>query len=337
MILNNFPCRIGVPNQKVCETRKEAISRINAHNGITDVYATLYNQKKVVDKVVFDFDVTDEEDDKYDTWQELIDDYRKLKEYVEDEGWSYMCVLSGGGMHFYIKSTERRLEYPRDALREAQQTIQDDLDLQTDDAIFGDTERIFRVPNTYHPGAERYCVPLKPEEIYIDPPELFELGEEQRFDIKALVDGSAYPVHQHDSAGSVYAPFESGDRIEGNFNPAEVEPEGTLFPIYPCISNLLQNWRDYERKGHGLGFRRRFLIILHLKETGHTYEETVSILKKYMSSEEFYHCVRDEKQVRQIYRRDDLIFPECDKLMTEVPCIHNPPERECESKDSLYV
>lgn len=337
MILNKTPIRVGVPSQRVCHTREEAIDRINRHNGATDVYASLYNGDNIVDKIVFDFDVEPGDEDKYDDWDSMLSDFRRLSEHIEDEGWSQMSVLSGGGMHKYIKSAEYRLEYPRDALREAQQKFQEELDLKTDDAIFGDIERIFRVPNTWHPGAGRYCIPLEHEEIYLPREKLFELAEDQRFEIETITQGESYPVHQHDSAGSSYTSHETGERIEADFNPAEVAPEGAIFEIYPCISNLLQNWDTMEQRGHGLGFRRRFLVILHLKETGHTYKETVQILKKYLSSEEFHHCVRDEKQPRQVYRRDDMIFPECDRLMTEIGCIHDPPEDPCEDKDSLYI
>lgn len=336
MILNKTPIRVGVPSQRVCNTREEAIERINRHNGATDVYASLYNGDNIVDKVVFDFDVEPQDEDKYDAWGPMMEDFRRLSEHIEENGWSQMSVLSGGGMHKYISSSEYPLEHPRDALREAQQKIQEELDLKTDDAIFGDIERIFRVPNTWHPGAQRYCIPLRHEEIYLPKEDLFDLASDQRFDADPITEGAPYPIHEHDSAGSSYASFKTGQQIEGNFNPAEVEPEGVLFDIYPCISNLLQNWDTLEQKGHGLGYRRRFLVILHLKERGHTYQETISILKKYLSSEEFHHCVRGEKQVRQIYRRDDLLFPECDRLMTEVPCIHDD-ENPCEDKDSLYI
>lgn len=334
MILNRTPVRVGTPHQKVCHTKQEALDRINRHNGHTDVYVTLYNG--VIDKVVWDFDIEPGDEDKYDDWEGMIEDYRSLKERIEDEGYSYMCVFSGGGMHFYLKTRESKLEYPRYAIKTVQQKYQKELQLKSDTQVFGDVERIFRVPNTWHPGHERYCIPLLPEEIYLPKDEIVELAQEQRFDIEPIQPGDDYPIHKHDKAGTRFS-FE-GDKVVGNFNPAEVEPENTVMPIYPCISNLLQNWEDMEKKGHGLGFRRRFLIILHLKETGHTYEETVSVLKKYLSRNEFKHCVYDEKQVQQIYKRDDLLFPACKQLATEIPCIHKPEnDQPCESRDSLYL
>lgn len=335
MILNRFPCRIGVPNQKVCETKAEAFERINRHNGATDIYATLYNGDGIVDKICWDFDVAPDDDDKYNDWDEMLHDFRRLTDYLDAKGYSQMSVFSGGGLHKYVKATERRLENPRSALREVQKTIQRDLGLRTDDAIFGDIERIFRVPNTYHPEEKRFCVPLEPHEAYYNKSALVDLAQEQRFSVDPVTEGEPYPIHKHDSAGNKFAPFETGQKVQGNFNPAEVEPEGVMFEIYPCIANILQNWREMEKHGHGIGFRRRFLVILHLKEVGHTYQETVQVLKKYLSPEEFYHCVRDEKQVRQIYRREDLLFPECDRLMTEIPCIHEQDD-PCEDKDSIY-
>lgn len=337
-MLNRFPCRVGTPHQKWCETRREAIERINRHNGVTDVYVSLYNDG-VVDKVAWDFDIEPDGDDKYSSWEEALEDFRKMTLHFEDKGWQQMSVLSGGGLHKYLKTNPVELEYPRYALKEVQEKFQQELDLKTDDAIFGDIKRIMRVPNTYHPGAQRYCIPLKSDEVFLEKEELFELAETQREETQVMTEGDPYPIAQHDRMGSQYTSMNGeGTKVPGNFNPAEVEPEGTLFPIYPCISNLLQNWDDMEQKGHGLGFRRRFLIILHLKETGHTYEEAVGILKKYLSHEEFRHAVYDEKQVEQIYKRDDLLFPKCESLMKEIPCIHQPEDNDpCDSKDDLYI
>lgn len=338
MLLNRFPCRVGTPIQQWCDTKEEALTRINAHNGATNVYVSIYNND-IIDKVAWDFDIDPEKDDAYDDWEDMLADFRKLTEQIDEDGYQQMSVLSGGGMHKYMKTVPENLEHPKAAIAEVQKQYQNDLDLMTDTTLFGDTKQIMRVPNTYHPGAGRYCIPLKPEEVYYEPEELFGLAEEQRTGINPLTKGEAYPIRQHDKMGSGYTSFGTdGEQISGNFNPAEVEPEGTVFPIYPCIANLLQNWEQMDQKGHGLGFRRRFLIILHLKETGHSYEETVSILKKYMSEKEFYHAVYDEKQVRQIWKRDDMLFPRCDSLMEEIPCIHDPEENdECEDKDTLYV
>lgn len=336
MLLNRFPCRVGTPHQKWCDTKQEALERINRHNGVTDVYVSIYNND-IIDKVAWDFDIDDEKDDAYDTWEEAMADFRKMTEHFEEQGWQQMSVLSGGGLHKYLKTVPEKLEHPRPAIEEVQRKFQQELELNTDDAIFGDAKRIMRVPNTFHPGAQRYCIPLTNEQVYWDKDELFELAQEQQFPDNPVTPGDSYPIRQHDKMGSQYTAFgDGGTKVTGNFNPAEVEPEGTLFPIYPCISNLLQNWEQMEQKGHGLGFRRRFLIILHLKETGHEYEECVQVLKKYLSDREFHHAVYDEKQVEQIYKRDDMLFPKCKSLMKEIPCIHEQGD-PCESKDDLYL
>lgn len=333
MILNKFPCRVGVPEQRKCQTKQEALERINRNNGVTDVYATLYNGS--VDKIVWDFDVAPDDKTRYSTFEDALSDFQKMTEFFEDRGWSQMSVFSGGGLHKYLKTVDAKLQNPRVAIREVQRKYQDQLELKTDEAIFGDVERVFRVPNTWHPRAERFCVPLRHEEVFYEPEDIFELAQSQRFGINAITEGEGYPILKHDRAASSIPSFQTGDQISGNFNPAEVEPEEVVFRIYPCISNLLKNWRTMDTRGHGLGWRRRFLTILHLKEKGHTYQETVAILKKYLGDEEFHHCVYDEKQVAQIYKRDDLIFPRCNQLMTEVPCIHRD-NRPCEDKDTLY-
>lgn len=336
MLLNRFPCRVGTPAQRWCDTKEEAMQRINAHNGVTDVYVSIYNCD-IVDKIAWDFDIDTEKEDAYDDWKGALADFRKLTERLEDEGYAQMSVLSGGGLHKYMKTVPENLSNPRAAIKTVQQKFQQEEDLNTDTAIFGDFKRIMRVPNTFHPGAQRYCVPLEKDEVYLSKEELFERAEAQR-SVKAVTDGTGYPIRQHDKMGTSYTMDGDGEKIPGSFNPAEVEPEGTLFPIYPCIANLLKNWQNMEAQGHGLGYRRRFLIILHMKETGHEYEETVAILKKYLSDREFHHAVYDEKQVRQIYQRDDMLFPKCESLMQEIPCIHKPEKDEpCDSKNDLYV
>ena len=337
MILDRFPCRIGTPNQKVCHTPEEAFRRINAHNGATDVYATLYNGNNVIGKAVWDFDIEEDQDDKYGEWGEALADFRRLSERLAEENYQQMSVFSGGGLHKYLKTTEYTLDRPRNALRAVQRKFQDELDLKTDEQIFGDTERIFRVPNTYHPSRQRYCIPLEHDEIYQEIDELIELAQEQRYDVDPIVGEEEYPIHKHDEATGMHSSLDVGSKIEGNFNPAEVEPEDVIFPIYPCIANLLKNYDEVECKGHGLGFRRRFLVILHLRETGHEYQECVQILKNYLSTEEFRHCVRKERQPQQIYQRKDLLFPDCERLQAEIPCIHHPEEDDpCTDRNTLY-
>ena len=336
MILEKAPLRIGTPEQRKYDSLDEALKVVNQHNGVTDVYATLYNGS--INKVVWDFDVEEGNDDKYESLEEALQDFRKLSEDIEDKGYSQMSVFSGNGLHKYMRTRDVKMENPRAAIKEVQKKFQHELELNTDEQVFGDIERIFRVPNTWHPGAQRFCIPLDHEEIYLEPDEIYELAQNQRTDINPITEGGEYPIGQHDRAGSSIPSFQSGRQIEGDFNPAEIEPEGTVLPIYPCIANMLKNHDEMDTKGHGLGFRRRFLIILHLKETGHTYQECVSILKKYLSNEEFYHCVRDEKQPEQVYKRDDLLFPRCNQLMTEIPCIHDPENDDpCESKDDIYL
>ena len=330
MILNQFPTRVGTPNQRWLDTKQEALEMINRHNGYTHIYAALYPQG-IIDKIVWDFDRDD-----YDSWDDMMCDFRRLTRELDDEGYSQMSVFSGRGLHKYLATESFKPEQPKSVLKTVQTKYQSELDLNSDDAIFGDVKRIFRVPNTYHPIAGRYCIPLTQDEVLsYSQEDIYELAQSQRNGISPITSGDKYSIRKYDKAGNSMAPSYSGSKIDGDFNPAEVEPEGVLFPIYPCISNILQNWRDMEQKGHGMGYRRRFIVILHLKETGHTYEEAVSVLKKYMSEEEFYHCVYDEKQVRQVYMRDDLLFPSCDRLQTEIPCIHTE-DNPCEKRDTIY-
>lgn len=336
MLLNRTPIKIGTPHQRSYDTKEEALNRINQHNGVTDVYVQLY-PTDVIDKVYWDFDYNPDDPEQYSDHSVMLNDYRALTYHLKDQGWQQMSVLSGGGLHKYIKTTEVTLENPGAAIKNVQEKFQEEVAISSDPNVFGNTAQIMRVPNTWHPGRGRYCIPLTYDEIMENSwDELVELAQEQRFDVNPIVPGDEYPIAKHDKATNFMSPLQSGGKIEGNFNPAELEPENVKFPIYPCISNLLKNQDEMESKGHGLGFRRRFLVILHLKETGHSYQEAIQILKKYLTPEEYRHCVREEEQVKQIYQRDDLLFPSCDNLMQEIPCIHEEHD-PCESKDELYI
>jgi len=332
MILNRFPVFIGTPQQKRFDDKERAMKYINQQNGLTDVYVSLYNDG-VIDKVVWDFDYDPESKAQYHDWSRLLEDFRKLTYTLRDEGYKQMSVFSGNGIHKYLKTEVVELEKPKQAIREVQEKYQRELDINSDEAVFGDIRRIFRVPNTYNPGAGRFCVPLKPEDVEKDIDELKSLSQEQRFPENTIEGEKEYKIGKHDSKSSWKGnPMEN--KVEGDF---DFDGEGAIFPIYPCMANLLKNREEIEDEGHGLGYRRRFLIILHLKETGHTIDETKNILEEYLSDDEFFHCVYEESQVEQIYKRKDLLFPRCNKLMQEVPCCHEPEnDSPCEMKDSIY-
>ena len=331
MILKRFPVFVGTPEQRKFDSPDKAFEYINRHNGLTDVYDSLYNNG-VIDKVVWDFDYDVNSEDQYSDWETLWSDVQKLTYELRKGGYKQMTVFSGNGVHKYLKTVECELSKPKKAIRKVQEKYQSSLGINTDEAVFGDVRRIFRVPNTYNPSAERFCIPLKPEDIEKDIDDIKSLADGQRF-VDAIEGENEFNILKYDCKTN-WQENPLDNKIEGNFSVGE---GATLFETYPCITNLLENYDNIEKKGHGLGFRRRFLVILHLKETGHTIQETREILKDNLSEEEYLHCVHNEGQVEQIYKREDMLFPRCDSLMQEIPCIHNPKEGEkCPKKDSLY-
>jgi len=265
-------------------------------------------ESAILDKMFFDLDSDN-----------CFENTHKLHKWCVKNDYKHTVVFSGRGFHVYIfTSLEHKLRNKKGALTNAQRFIADKVGLSIgeskekdlDEKIIGDICRITRIPNTYHIVAKRFCIPLTRDQFEKSTfVELKELATKQNKVTNIITGRKVFDMDIFDCEPDTY----NGNHIEEKVievNTEDLIPRMTKVP--PCVANLL-------KKGK-CNYKERFHIILFLKEKGFMLSETVALLKKYLTPDRFKHCIRDEKQPQYLYRRDDLIFPSCEKISEDRLC-----------------
>ena len=331
MIFNEFPREVGPP-RKVVLNRKGYLDFINIHNGKKKaVYSSVYSfanviskvgEKKykpnydsaVVDKIYFDFD-----DKSCNAYEECNNLHKEcLKQNLK-----HVVVMSGRGYHCYIFLKKNKLNYPKEAIKEAQNYFINKLNLTVDPQVIGNVAQMARIPNTYNPKAKRFCIPLTKGQ--------FEKGDyiikinakKQNFVDNIYIGEKLFDISKFDNK-----PTNGFDALRLNSEsllPRQCSSEngGVKVETPPCIQYLLNK----ETKG----WKDRYLIILYYKEKGLMINDIYKILEEHLSEKKLYHCVKEERQLQYLFGRDDLCFPSCDIMEQEDRC-----PGKCKFKDKLY-
>lgn len=283
---------------------------INKYNGVTGVYRTIYNFRNkvenynaVIDKVYFDFDVTEDN-------LELIET-RKLHEFLKEKGIRHSLYFSGRGFHLYIyteKIFAGDLLNPRVALQNVFDDLKKKLDLHPDKKTRGDLMRISRLPNTMNIKSKLYCIELSPEELYLEKKEIEKLAESPR-SIKIERTGKLIDLKKFDGDLWYKPPkIEFDSKLED-----EINSEFLFKNIPKCVTNLLL-------KGNP-NHRERFIIITALRDLCYSKEQVENILEKFLTEKKFYHCLFEEDQLEYLFERQDLLFPHCRTISEEGNCV----------------
>lgn len=311
MLFKGFPREMGPP-RKVVHNKKEYLDYINLYNGKKKIYTSIYYfptyiyepyykpdyNSAVVDKIYFDFD-----DKSCNAYKECM----KLHLECDKENLKHCIIMSGRGYHLYIFCKIYIILYKKEAIRGAQQYFIDKLKLTVDRQVLGNVAQLARIPNTFNLKGGRFCITLTRKQFELGDYFIKHLAKEQNFvkDVimgKELLDISEYDI-EPPSDFSLDIPKLL---INTKFNIS------SLKEIPPCISKLMEN-KNCRWKG-------RYLIILYFKEKGYLKEEVFQILKECLSEKKLKHCIKEEKQLQYLFRRDDLMFPSCETLMSDGFC-----------------
>lgn len=280
----------------------EFVELINLYNGKADCYTTLYNynrelgaqnqQTVEVDKIFFDFDE-----------EGCIEDVRRLHKGLLKENKKHIIFFSGRGFHVYIFCKVYNLSYPRSAVKNAQLTYILRLGIGVDDKVIGDIARLARLPNTWNPRRQRFCIPVSSEDLEKGIEFIREKAKKQNFKYdfygEELLDMKKYDhINEEDAAKIALL--------------KEIPKEGisTNLEFPECIKKALAK--------PDLGYDERYSVILFCRDGLHLFvNETVDILQKYLSQSKFEHCMREAPrkygQVSYLYERPTLFF-NCDKM-----------------------
>ena len=157
-------------------------------NKFTNVYYTTFSFFKydnpatdghnaVIDTIPFDFDSKD--------LQASLDDAKKLVSWCHRHSIDPRVTFSGGkGFHVFLDIIPMKLKNPKRTLSQFCTELSAAAEFTTvDTVIFGDTNRLIRIPNTIHSKSKLYCIPLNSDEFTdLSLDQILELATEQQFD-----------------------------------------------------------------------------------------------------------------------------------------------------------
>jgi len=241
-----FPHRIRV------KTEKDALRYINLYNGKKNLYKSLYrvtNNGYLIDKIFFDFDG---EKSHYAT--------KKFTKFLHNDNIAFKVHFSGRGFHIFIpviikeKITDYKL-----SIRELQKAILDTYNLlkYCDPHVIGDIARVVRIPNTFNLRANRYCIPLRYNDIIdLSYEEIRELAVKQRWIIDYAVKGKKLELKNVKK------------KEHKEYDNHVIIVEG----VEPCINRILEKRNPTHDE--------RFLLVLHYKELGENMNQIVERFKK---------------------------------------------------------
>jgi len=241
-----FPHRIRV------KTEKEALRYVNLYNGKKNLYKSLYkitDNGYVIDKIFFDFDG---EKSHYAT--------KKFAKFLHDDNIAFKVHFSGRGFHIFIPVVikEKITDYKL-SIRKLQEEILDTYNLRKycDPHVIGDTARVVRIPNTFNLRANRYCIPLRYEDIQLSFEEIKELAKKQRWIINYAVKGRKLELKNVEKIKKYKTNVSNSIVVEG---------------IEPCINRILEKRNPTHDE--------RFLLVLHYKELGENMNQIVERFRK---------------------------------------------------------
>ncbi|MHA1868723.1 MAG: hypothetical protein ACTSXD_11820 [Candidatus Heimdallarchaeaceae archaeon] len=310
MLFSTFPREVGPP-RKVVTDMKQFLDYINLYNGKRKaLYTSIYMFKNIneewkpdynsaiVDKLYFDFD-----DKSCNAWEEC----NRLHQTCFEQNLKHIVVFSGRGYHLYIFTTHYNPTYKKEAIRGGQTYFIDKLNLTVDRQVLGNVAQLARIPNTYHSKAKRFCIPLTKEQFEKGDKFIKHLAKEQNFVKDIIIGEKLFDLKRFDIKKEPEFNLNLPEITSKSFNTTSITRD-----LPPCILNILnkeiKRWKD------------RYLIILYFKEKGYTREEVLEILKKYLTKQKLYHCIKEERQLQYLFERDDLVFPSCKRMKEDGFC-----------------
>jgi hypothetical protein len=314
-----FPRELGFPQRScIVYNLEEFLQKINLHNHKTDTYSSLYsfdrfqtngkpdyNSAKIT-HIYFDLDNAD-----------CLKSCRTLHKYLQAESLRHCIYFSGGGFHIHVSA-----EYPnflmnkKAAIFNAVVEIADKVGLKVgingnsdiDAHTVGDIARIVRVPNTYNLKRKRFCIPISTKDLEKSIEEIHQMAQKQ-----------IERCYIYGSKSLDLNPYDREPKEEYRIPALETSDESlgieniNIDRFLPCVKNLLT--------AKNIKHRQRYIIITYCKEIGLPLRDTILLLKKYLEPSIWNHCIHEERQPIFIYRRADLVFPNCEKIKGEGLCV----------------
>lgn len=306
--------------RKMFSDRREAIRDFNKWKHISNIYHSVYYYEKkekkydidgnfkrwgpnyttaIIDKIVFDLDSYEKNGTEQHYNQSGIESIRRFANWCRNKGYARRYVFSGGGFYGIIEAKGHPLK-----LREAMFYIEKEAGLDVDPSVIGDTGRMMRVLNSFNfkQHRQRYCIPLKEEEVFLEWDEICELAKSPRIRSKFLYEGKVFKIDRFRIDQNKVKRKQLSVEIKKNPDANEILGMygRTLDDLCPAMKHLLS--RDH------VGHYYRYELIKYFKSVFYIeYEDTVNLLAALLKGEGMHSLV--EGQAKFVYTKDRVFNP----------------------------
>ena len=320
-LYQKFPRQLATPTRKVVSSQEEMLEIVNKYNKlkVCRIWVSIYNyfskEQNVntidVDKVFLDFD-----NDKT-----MFTDVCVMHDFCLKNNYRHIMFFSGRGFHFYLMTKNyENLKNIKEAISNTQQYFVKTLNLTPDPTCIGDYTQVAGFPNTLNTKRRRFCIPIDETDLANGYDFIREKALEQNFKFR-WYGWELYDISKHD--GQINGEIELV-KLTADQRRA-IDKNKILKELPKCLSRVLT-------KEH-TGWRDRFLVVCYLRDTGYMRSEVIELLRDFLSSRDFKHCTQEERQVDYLFRRQEILFPNCDSLRHEGYCLF---KQNCSESRRLY-
>jgi len=331
-----FPRKIAYPWKMVCRSSEEFQNLFNKMNGnVNKLYIGMYScdlngkmDNVTLDVVGFDMD-----------WENCFDSMKELHEKMIKNDWKHQVLFSSGGFWVYIGCKPR--EYDKQTAKGKLMAMQDAAIKDTtlffgkfneaplDKSIYGDVERITRMPGSRDKKRGRDVIFLKEADIQAGMDHIIALSEScpsgRKFEITTFGDKIGLDPEDYDYEKPIFThtQYEIPDvELELDLPKDAVLNSKRMLEMLP---HCVRQWVEDPEKATWKG---RAYATLYLKERGFTKSQIEEFLKpfyeKMIRTDQWGNNWEHYKNAAQcsdnIFRRKDLKFPNCQTLSDEGLC-----------------
>jgi len=247
-----FPREIGLRplsreyfKRDIVKTRNGFYKFINEYSGSYELFTSVYDKTKTINKIFVDID-------SYDTLQNSLETAKKVyKKATEELNLPVIPIFSGlKGFHLYVLLKPKRYNNPADLLTNVTLDLvsngtKDEFGVNKvldciDEKFIGATNSLCRIPNTERLGVNAFCIPLPQNFLQLSLKQIIRLSKTKRYP-KYDFNGYrfCYLTDLTDMKDNVIEQREPEDEIKSeNFFPKHGDVRKYLKPLLPpCLYN----------------------------------------------------------------------------------------------------
>lgn len=331
-----FPREVCNPSRKLVNDLQSYVRYVNLNRSYNNLFTNVYNfdefnsfhpnyDSAIIDRLFFDFDGDKIEGKAYK-------DFIKVYNWVKEKRYKRYSYLSGNGYHLYVKTKcKERIKDKKMLIFNAQKFIFEEVnklheeEISEDTSTMGKTDQIARIPFTYNFKCSRFCISLFEDLVYEGDAKIKEKARDITY-IKELMKRKyngygeeILDITNFNTGRNMYIDELYSAPISNHFDNVEISEEIKENPP-ACVKWLL--------KQDILGWDMRRIIVVWLRDNAYLPEEVKAILKKRLTKKrkhdkriitDFEH-MEHEKQIKYLFRRDNLFFPTHYKMRVKGLC-----------------